>query len=56
MKDNIKNADIDKYISKEYISRNLIISLIERIEISENKILDVKFTFSNSLCYNNFRK
>lgn len=49
IKDNTKNIDIDKYLSKEYISRNLIISLIERIEIGEDKTLDVKFTFSNDL-------
>ena len=45
---NIKNKElnIDYYLSKEYISRNLIIRLIEKIEISKDKEINIKFTFN----------
>jgi hypothetical protein len=42
-----KNIKLDTYLSDEYISRELVINLIEKIEISKDKIVDIKFTFSN---------
>lgn len=42
-----KNIKLDTYLSDEYISRELVTNLIEKIEINKDKIVDIKFTFSN---------
>ena len=42
-----KKINLDTYFKEEYISRELVINLIERIEISKDKIINIKFTFSN---------
>lgn len=46
---NDKDINIDKYLSYEYMSRELVLNLIDRIEISEEKIVDIKFAFSNKI-------
>ena len=43
---NISTINIDKYLKEEYLSRILIINLIDKIEISEEKTIDITFTFS----------
>lgn len=47
---NVDNdINIDKYLSDEYISRELVINLIDKIEINEDKTVYINFTFSNKL-------
>ena len=42
------NIDINIYLSQDYISRELIVDLIEKIEIGEDKSIDIKFTFNSN--------
>ena len=43
-----KDINIDKYLSNEYVSRELVVNLIDKIQITEDKSIDIKFTFSDN--------
>lgn len=46
-KDQVIN--IDDYLAHEYTSRELVLTLIDRIDIHQDKTIDIKFTFNKEL-------
>ena len=42
------NENINKFLSMKEPSRELVINLIDRIEIFEDKTINVKVTFANN--------